>query len=596
MAKKLVPIRYTSRDFASIKEDLVGHAKRYYPDTFRDFNEAGFGSLMLDTVAYVGDILSFYVDYQANESFLDTAVEYNNVIRIARQMGYRLKGAPSSYGTATFYIIVPADPVGGPQLIYAPTLLQGSELATTGGNVFTLAENVDFANANNEVVVAKANSDTGNPTHYAIKAFGQIISGQLARVQVEVGEFRKFLRLEVPASNISEIISVVDAAGNEYYEVDYLSQDVIYKEIINKNSDKTFVKSLLKPSIAPRRFIVERERGKAFLQFGFGSDSELVTEALAEPSNVALNIHGKTHITDETFDPVKLLKTDKLGVSPSNTELTIVYRSNVGDSVTAPVGTLTDIVRPIIEFENPSSLEASKRIEAAASLEVTNEETITGDSGIPNIEEIKLRAAGAFAAQNRAVTKQDYKSLTYAMPSQFGSIKRCNIFRDNAVLKRNLNFSVVSEGSSGTLARTNDTIKRNLKVWLTKNKMIHDTIDILDAKIINIGIDFVIVVDAERNRFTVLNNAANNLKIELSRHMDIGEPFSISKIYSILNKTIGVTDAVDVKVVQKRGANYSSVTINLDEQTSSDGRGISVPENVVLEIKFPDIDIKGSVN
>ena len=152
MAKKLVPIRYTSRDFASIKEDLVGHAKRYYPDTFRDFNEAGFGSLMLDTVAYVGDILSFYVDYQANESFLDTAVEYNNVIRIARQMGYRLKGAPSSYGTATFYIIVPADPVGGPQLIYAPTLLQGSELATTGGNVFTLAENVDFANANNEVV------------------------------------------------------------------------------------------------------------------------------------------------------------------------------------------------------------------------------------------------------------------------------------------------------------------------------------------------------------------------------------------------------------------------------------------------------------
>ena len=144
MAKKLVPINYTSRDFDSIKGDLIEHAKRYYPDTFRDFNEASFGSLMLDTVAYVGDILSFYLDYQANESFLDTSVEYDNVVRLARQMGYKFKGAPSSFGTATFYIILPADPVGGIQNKYAPTLLQGSELGTCAGNVFTLVENVDF--------------------------------------------------------------------------------------------------------------------------------------------------------------------------------------------------------------------------------------------------------------------------------------------------------------------------------------------------------------------------------------------------------------------------------------------------------------------
>ena len=73
--KKTVPIKYTSRDFESIRADLLEHARRYYPNTFQDFNEAGFGSLMLDTVSYIGDILSFYLDYQANESFKESSLQ-----------------------------------------------------------------------------------------------------------------------------------------------------------------------------------------------------------------------------------------------------------------------------------------------------------------------------------------------------------------------------------------------------------------------------------------------------------------------------------------------------------------------------------------
>ena len=68
-SKRAYPIKYTSRDFESIKRDLVEHAKRYYPDNYKDFSENSFGSLMLDTVSYVGDILSFYLDYAVNESF-----------------------------------------------------------------------------------------------------------------------------------------------------------------------------------------------------------------------------------------------------------------------------------------------------------------------------------------------------------------------------------------------------------------------------------------------------------------------------------------------------------------------------------------------
>jgi len=171
MAKK--PISYTSRDFESIKSSLVNYTKRYYSSTFQDFNDASFGALMLDLVSYVGDQLSFYVDYQANESFLDTALEYKNVVSLAKQLGYKPTGAATSTGQCAFYVLVPASTTtSGPDTDYFPMLSSGAMLSAEGGAVFTLTENVDFTNQNNEITVARVDPDTGVPTWFAIKAKG----------------------------------------------------------------------------------------------------------------------------------------------------------------------------------------------------------------------------------------------------------------------------------------------------------------------------------------------------------------------------------------------------------------------------------------
>ena len=115
---KQVPIKYTARDFGSIKAELVDYAKRYYPDTYKDFSEASFGAMILDSVAYVGDVLSFYLDFSVNEMFLDSALEYNNVIRLSRQLGYKFKGKPSTYGIITLYCLCPAATTGlGPDTV-----------------------------------------------------------------------------------------------------------------------------------------------------------------------------------------------------------------------------------------------------------------------------------------------------------------------------------------------------------------------------------------------------------------------------------------------------------------------------------------------
>ena len=207
--KKYPPIKYTSRDFNSIRRDLIEYAKRYYPNTFKDFSEAGFGSLMIDSVSYIGDILSFYMDYSVNESFLETAVEYDNILKLGKQLGYKFPGNPSSFGEVDLYIIIPAGTNGGgPNLDYMPILKKGTTFSSTGGNGFALTEDVNFKNPNNEIVVARVNNTTGAPLSYAVKTSGKVMSGIVESEEFTIGAFEKFLRLELSAPNISEVVII----------------------------------------------------------------------------------------------------------------------------------------------------------------------------------------------------------------------------------------------------------------------------------------------------------------------------------------------------------------------------------------------------
>ena len=597
MANKKTSFNYTNRDFESIKMDLVKYAQRYYPDIYKDFGEASFGSLMLDSVAYVGDILSFYLDYQANESFAETATEYNNILKLASVSGYKLGSEMGSVGEADFFIIVPANTTGlGPDSDYLPVLQGGTAVTTTGGAAFTLEDDVRFDYSKNQVVVARVDDDTGVPTHYAIKAIGNIISGIIREEDITVGPYEKFKKIKLGSNNIAEVISIFDSSGNEYFEVDYLSQNVLYKDVANRGSDKDNAPSILRPFLAPRRFITERTANSTSIVFGYGSESELTSSSVADPSEVALKRYAKTYIADSAIDPSKFLSTDKFGIVPSDTTLTVKYRINNSRAINVPVNGIKNISNKIVSFSDESSLITSKVKDVVNSLEVNNSSPIVGTVSIPDVIEIKRRMIDSFAAQNRAVTGQDIESMAYSMSNKFGSIKRCKVIRDAESLRRNLNLYVLSEGADGKLATASQTLKENLKVWIGKGKMLGDTIDILDGKIVNIGIEFTILANTSKNRYEVLKDAIEKLKSEFSQPLFMGEPLYITDIYNILNKDIpGASGAKSVKITLKTGTNYSSVSFNLDDATSVDGRYIEVPQNVALEIKYPNSDIKGTV-
>jgi hypothetical protein len=602
MSEKQIPIKYSSRDFNSIKKDLVNYAKTYYPESFKDYNQSSFGALMLDTVAYVGDILSFYLDYQANESFLDTSVEANNVIKLGNQLGYKYENSYASYGTVEIYILVPANTNGiGVDSDYMPVLKKGSKFGSSGGGTYTLLENIDFSDEKNEIIAAKFDEASSLTTHYAIKAQGSIASGYITSETKELTDPMPYRSTTLSKSNILEIISCVDSSGKEWFEVAELSQDTIYIPIRNTTLDKKDVPFILKAVAVPRRFTVVRDQDTTSLQFGHGSESQLTPEvqAVQDPSSVILKIHGRDYITDETFDPTNLLSTDKMGISPANTTLTITYRANDSNNVNAAAGAITTVKQSNFEFPSildNAILDNATLSSVISSLEINNEEPVLGDITEPSVTEIKQRIKSSFSAQGRAVTLEDYTNLVYRMPSQFGAIKKCHIIRDVDSFKRNLNLYILSENTNRELTKANYALKNNLKTWINRYKMINDTIDILDAEIVNIGIEFELVSYSVSNKFDVLEAATRTLRNELNKKVfSIGEPFYITDVYTILNRVVGVADTTNVKLTQKNSVQYSQIGFDVDYFTSPDGRYIAIPQNAIFELKFPAIDIKGTI-
>ena len=592
--KKL--IRYTDRDFNSIKEGLVRYVKRYYPDKFRDFSDASFGSLMLDTVSYVGDVLSFYLDYQANESFLDTAVEYDNIIRHGEQVGYKQPLKANSFGVVSLFIIAPTTTSGiEPDTNYLPTLIKGTKFSSQGGQIFTLIDDVDFSNPDNEIVVATSNAADGSPTGYAIKAYGRVISGELREESISVGAFKRFLTVELSDPNITEIVSVHDAEGHEYFQVDYLSQDTIFKSLVNKDAESSrYAPEKIVTTSVPRRFVTFNRFGTIILKFGYGSESSLKTDNISHPSNVVLKMHGRDYETDTSFDPSKLLETDKFGIAPEDTTLKVVYRTNTVDNTNVAARGLVNVTSPLFVFGTKAT-NSSKIDTVRNSIEVVNESPILGNVSLPTTGELRQRINDVFASQNRAVTADDYEALIYRMPSRFGKVKRAKIIRDQDSFKRNLNMYVLSENVDGNFIVSNQVLKNNLKVWINNYRMINDTIDILDPRIINIKIDFNAVVDYSQDKFEALNVAIGEIQNQFEEKMDIGEPIYITKIYDTLNNLDEIVDVTSVKITNASGGLYSDETLNISDYISADGRILYAPENAVYELKYPNVDIKGTI-
>jgi len=341
---------------------------------------------------------------------------------------------------------------------------------------------------------------------------------------------------------------------------------------------------------------VEQDQTGTYLQFGYGSETQIDKFGITDPSQVVLKMSGKNHVTDTAFDPNQFLGTDKFGISPENTTLKITFGSNDSVNVNVPINGLIEISNLDMEFPNDTTTpDTAKQLDVQISAEVSNDKIITVERAIPTPEEIKYRAYAVYAAQNRVVTKNDYEAYIYQMPRKFGKVSRVNVVNDPSGINKRLAMYVISKDNNDYFVATNDTIKRNLKVWLNKNKMMSDQIDIFDARIINIGFNYKYNIESGFSKTQVQADVGQAVRELFTEKLYIGEPVYITKLYQTINRVQGVVDTLKVTPLIKQSANYSNLGLEMNEVLSKDGTFLKCPKNCVFEIKFPDQDLKGTI-
>jgi len=591
---KTFKMNYLNRDFSSIKESLKNYAKRYYSNELYDLSEASINSLMLESVAYVGDVLSYYLDYQTNETFLNTAIESKNILNLAKSMGYKQRDATSTVGNVAVYMLIPDDGYGNPDYSRAPVIKKGAILSSTNTRNYITTEDIiiNSETIGQNHVVARTN-DLGNPSYHAIKLFCPVISGVIKTEEVQIEEFKKFNKVLLSSPNITEVISVVDSDGNEYYEVPNLAQNIVYKAFYNSDNNPRFI---LKPITAQRRYVFDYDMSLAYLVFGskqYRSDDDLTVNPIAEPTKFALNRYNNDYLQDEYFEPNKLLNGDAYGIGPENTILTITYRENSRGNNTAEIGTVNKIENAQYVFSNPSVSDVVKNT-IISSVQVSNEERIVGQGMSVSVDEIKDLAGNIYNAQNRAVTAKDYETLSYMMPQKYGSIKRVMAYRDPTSLKNNINLYIVCTDQSGYLTKSNEKIKENLKTWLSNYKIITDTVDIMDAKVINLAIDFTLLIDPNADKPQVLDEVKKKVYELFYSKPQIGEAFSVIDVYRQIRKNTNVLDVKDIKVKNVTNYGYSQTYFNVEENTTPDGNMIKIPKNAIYEVRYLLSDVIGN--
>jgi hypothetical protein len=596
---KTFKVNYLARDFQSIKQELKNYASRYYSEQFSDLSEASINSLMIDAAAYIGDVLSYYIDYQANESFLSTAIESKNIVALAKSLGYRKQNGSTTVGKVALFMLIPATTNNLPDFSRTPIIKKGTSVVTNDGSrTFIINEDIiiDENLIGTNYVVARTNT-AGSPTYFAIKLYVPVISGVIKTVDIPIGNFTKYNKIALNDFNVSEVISIVDSEGNEYYEVSNLTQNIVYKSVLNRDSTDSSVRYILKTVSAQRRYVVDYDNNLTYLIFGgkqHKPDDDLTINPITEPSKFIINSYNNDYLKDGYFEPNKLLNGDDTGVGPDNTTLTITYRVNSSLNNSALAGEITGVKSLNYSFNNSLVIPQTTIDTIIDSIQVINEESITNGGTTISDNELKDLAGSIFQSQNRAVTSKDYETLVYMMPGKYGSIKRVKAERDTYSLKNNINLYIVGVDALGSLAKTNTKLKENLKYWLSDYKMLTDSVDIMDAKIINIGLDYKILIDPNYDKIAVKSLVDAQLAFVYANKSYIGQAFNKLDVYREIRKIKGVLDIIDLKVKVINGTGYSNLYFNILENTTSDGNMILMPKNAIYEIKNPTLDITGT--
>lgn len=594
---------FLAKDFDSLRASLLSYVNLYYKDKIKDFSEAGVGGMFVDLAAYVGDVMSFYLDHQFQELDPNTSIESKNIQRQLANAGVKIVGASPAVVECDFKVIVPADPTNRQQPLLAalPIILATTVVTADNGITFELTEDLDYSETTEDgkliaVQEIAAVDSTTIPTHYYLTRSGVCISGQRALETLYNGSFVSFKRFGLANKDVTEVVSVRDSLGNVYYEVDYLTQDSVFVGIKNYSTDGSEVSENMQLLPCPYRFTktMDVQTGVTTLTFGGGNAETTQEDIIPDPSEFAVPLYGKQTFTRFSLDPSKLLQTNTLGVIAENASIYVSYRYGGGLKHNVSPNSILNV--SLLQMSFPGSPPLAMMQEIRAKVEVTNPEAASGGEDAPTINELKTKIPASKNAQNRIVTKEDLLARVYTMPSNFGRVFRAGV-RANTNNPLATQLFIVSRDNNGNLTVSPDSLKKNLVTYLNSYRMISDAIDILDVKIVNLTVDFKVTVDLAYNKSVVIQSVIDKLVEYFNiKNFEIDQPIILADITNVIYNSEGILSVESVRVKSKTGnvgeRTYSNNFFDVDSNTI---KGIVIPPpGGMFEIKYPDDDIIGN--
>ena len=640
-------INYLSRDFNSFKNNLVQYIKSYFPGTYRDFSENSTGMMFVELASYVGDVLSYYIDYQFKEGFLPYASERKNIMTLANYLGYKPKPAVPASTTLDVMQLVPSklDASGKnvPDMRFALNIESGMEVRSSENpdSIFKTTNSINFSENREdsplEITVFERDS-AGQASFYMLKKTAHASSGTLVKKRVEVGPPSEFFEIELTETNVLEIVSVSDSDGGVWHEVPYLAQDLVLVEEPNTERNSPVyhkyagtVPYILRYLKTTKRYITHTNADNTTtLEFGSGSDKLDETLLIPSMSTVGRNVNLSRATLDMGYDPSNFLKNDSYGEAPSNTTLIVEYYVGGGPESNVKSSVLNNV--SVVKFsESNEYLSVSERsiLETIkSSLMVNNPDPARGGKGEESDDELRMRGLASFPAQLRAVTRDDYIIRAYSMPAKFGSVAKAFVTKDGIldtqsqldILKTNtmdddvkpeglntvygeinnpfaINMYILSYDDRKKLTQPNELVFKNLSTYMSQFRILTDGLNITNAFVINIGIYFEISVLHNFNKKEVLLRSIEEVTsyFEIDK-WQISQPIEIGNIELLVSKVPGVKTVAGVQIVNmtSNDGDYSDNEYDIEAATVGKVLYPSMDPSI-FEVKFPSRDIVGRV-
>jgi hypothetical protein len=611
MATAKKDIKYINRDFTDFRTRLIEFTKTYFPNTYTDFSPTSPGIMFMEQAAYVGDVLSFYLDNQFQETFTQYAQQTNNIYELAYMFGYKPNVSTAAQTLIDFYQQVPSKLVGSeyvPDYDYALTVNENATVVSQNGISFIIQDKIDFSVSSSQdpTNISIYQVVGSNPQYFLLKKTRKAISSNINTETFNFTDPIPFSTITISTNNFLKILDVTDSDGNKWYEVDHLGQEMVLDTIKNSNindpNTNGDIPYLLRLRKVQRRFspkIISSTQIQ--LQFGAGSPNDTDEEITPNADNVGIGLPFEKDKLTAAYSPVNFLYTKTYGIAPSNTTLTVRYLTGGGVNSNIEANTLTSITSGFAQF-NKINLNPQTANYVFASLAANNTIAADGGKSGDTLEEIRQNTLALIASQKRSVTADDYLVRALSMPSNYGAVSKAYIeqpkLTDNQVSTiETLNLYVLSLNSQGQLDYATNTLKNNLRTYLSQYRMIGDNIEIRDAFIINIGVDFEIIVLPEYNNNEVLLACITALQDYFNiNKWQINQPILLRDLYILLDRIKGVQTVKNISLTNKAGttSGYSQYAYDIAGATQNQVIYPSLDPSI-FEIRYPNTDIKGKV-